>query len=345
MTRPSRRAPAVCAALALLFGGGGPDLGLGPRGAEARKKRASSKAKQAARRYEIKGKVAYRRGAWEEAIAAFELAYEAIPHPRHLHNIGRAHEKNGDLAAAIEWVDRYIEEETDAEERQDGEATLAILRTRLVKRHAEVTIRTQPSGAVVRLAGPTGELDGTSPMRKWLSVGGWTVVVAKDDLPRVRRRFVVEAGRATSLEIDLRAAARREGDAEESDGWGDEIDESDPSRRPPSPPPPRTSPSTLGPWVALGVGAAALAGGAVFGLLAGQAEQARDDARDGGYYRDFVDEHDTAESHALTANVLLGAGAMAALAGGAWWLVAPADPAAAAAVSPGPAGLVLGGRF
>jgi tetratricopeptide (TPR) repeat protein len=91
------------------------------------------------------------------------------------------------------------------------------------------------------------------------------------------------------------------------------------------------------PWIAAGVGVAALAGGAVMGFQALSEAQA---ARDAEIRRDAQKHKDTAESRALVADVCFGAAAAAAGTAVFLWWRADADSAGAGRID---VGVVPGG--
>ena len=95
---------------------------------------------------------------------------------------------------------------------------------------------------------------------------------------------------------------------------------------------------------AFGAGAAMLAGGAGFGMMASVAEARRDDLKTAGPVpaSKFQAEDDAARGHALVANVLLGVGVAAVAAGVVLLLLDDADADSAGAglrVQPGPLGV------
>lgn len=100
-------------------------------------------------------------------------------------------------------------------------------------------------------------------------------------------------------------------------------------------------------WVALGGGAALVAGGVVFGL---QANAKREELKDAWRQPDYASVYDKksseARSAALTANVLYGAGAVSAGVG-AWLFLTsrPRGVAVAPVVGGGQLGLAAAGRF
>lgn len=86
-----------------------------------------SKAAKRAKVFERKGKKAYTRQRWDEAIVAFELAYRADPKPKFLYNVVKSLQRKGDHVRALEMMKEYLEEETDEGERADAEAEQAMI--------------------------------------------------------------------------------------------------------------------------------------------------------------------------------------------------------------------------
>ena len=93
-------------------------------------------------------------------------------------------------------------------------------------------------------------------------------------------------------------------------------------------------------WTALGVGAATLAGGAVFGVLAGSAADELETMKSEPHSRaDIESQHDTAETYTTTANVLYGVGVSVLAAGVILWLLEDDKPTSS--VSPTSTGVAI----
>ena len=116
-------------------------------------KATSKKNRKKAKRYEKKGKRAYKKERWDEAIVSFELAYGLHPEPRYLFNIGRCYEQMGELFKAMEYVQTYADTVKDAAEREDANEVREILRGKLARSSGEVTVASTPAGAIVTLVG------------------------------------------------------------------------------------------------------------------------------------------------------------------------------------------------
>ncbi len=89
----------VALSLALLFA---PEPALAADGVEDR-----------AQALYAEGETAYAGGNFESALASFNAAYELIPVPGLLFNIGQCHRKLGHHEEAAEFFKRYLVEETD----------------------------------------------------------------------------------------------------------------------------------------------------------------------------------------------------------------------------------------
>ena len=311
--------------------------------------KASADAKKAAR-FEKRAKKAYVRKRWDDAIVAFRLAYEVHPKPKHLYNMARCHEMKGDLVAAIELTQRFLDEEKAPKEREDGEETLAILEGKLRASHARLALTSTPDGALVRGEADAGKLEGKTPLTKWLKAGIWRLSFRAPKHVDEGHELLLEAGKPATLHVELRAAG-------------------EPEKPPPAPPEPEAPPeppaeapvaetpaavpepaaeaasgSSL-PLVALGVGGVLLATGAMFGVLSRGAVDDLESSRSGGStWSELETLHERASSQALAANVLLAGGAVAVGTGLALALLLPSAEASWAPL-PGGGLVTLGGAL
>ena len=93
----------------------------------------------------------------------------------------------------------------------------------------------------------------------------------------------------------------------------------------------------------LGVGAAALVGGAAFALTAkARREEVADMEGAGADYATVKAKHDSAESAVSVANALFVVGGVAALTGGALWMM---NDEGGVSVHPGPGSVSMRGTF
>jgi len=67
---------------------------------------------------------------YEDAVDAFEAAYLLRPDAKYVYNIGRCHERLGDIDRAIEHLELYLEQVEDPKDKADAEAVLAVLRVK-----------------------------------------------------------------------------------------------------------------------------------------------------------------------------------------------------------------------
>jgi tetratricopeptide (TPR) repeat protein len=86
---------------------------------------------EVARAHFVAGSAHYDRGAYEDAIREFETAYGIAPLPEILYNLYRAHEALGHTEDAVRYLERYLPDAREVEERSVLEERLANLRARL----------------------------------------------------------------------------------------------------------------------------------------------------------------------------------------------------------------------
>ena len=102
----------------------------------------------------------YEEGRYEDAIAAFEKAYELSKRPALLFNISNAHERLGNLEAALETLNEY--RIYAKPEDQDKLATRALmLERRLEEQQSEPAVAVAPAPAPVAAPAPSSEAPAT----------------------------------------------------------------------------------------------------------------------------------------------------------------------------------------
>jgi len=210
----------------------------------------------------------------------------------------------------------------------------------------------------VRVTLEKGEpVEGVTPFSGWLPFGRHRLEVQKEGHEIAEQLLLVKPGTTETVALELRAeagvtpepAARAEvgpAPAEGGEGAAAPVAEAAAAAEPggggeevaAAPEPPAVEPgpgSGTGwfPWATMGLGAALLGGGAVFGRLSAAEEEARDsvagDARaddNRASYDDWEAHDEAARSRALVANVLYGAGGVAVVAGIVVLLVGGEEP-------------------
>lgn len=146
------------------------------------------------------GEAAYNRGDYRQAIADWEAAYAADPRPRIQYNLYQAYERLGELGAAAEALQRYL----DAADRSDpfydnAQARMANLQARL--QSTGLRLLGGPDGATVRI----DERDlGQLPQDVFaLEPGQHRVVVSVPGHADFVANVVVTAGQTVEVPVSL----------------------------------------------------------------------------------------------------------------------------------------------
>lgn len=318
----------------------------------------SKKAIKKAKRHDKKGKKLYKKKKFEDAIVAFDLAYNTAPQPRHLYNIGMCHEQLGDLFTAMEFIQRFVDETTDPAEKEDAQAVADILRGKLQRTSGQLEVTVKPAGAVVHLKG-VRELTGKAPMAAWLEAGTWQLQVAKDGYDAQNMEVVIATGETAKRSLRLESLAAKElRQAEEEERAADakeakaeaakaaerrKADEqaaataaAEEARRRAVADAGKPGLAALAAW---GIGGALLVAGGAFALLASTADADLTAMKSEVHPKSAIkDQHETASVRQTVAVALTGAAVVAAGGGVALWLLQ--DPGAPTTASAGPAGLI-----
>ena len=322
-------------------------------------KKAAKKAARRAKRMEKVGKVAYKKGKFGDALIAFAAAYKADPQPKFLYNIARCHEKSGDLAKAAEHYERYLREAPDAEDREEVETQAEFLTQKLQATMGRLEIVSEPPGAVVQVEGKGRSENVKTPWTGWLEPGVHELKAMLEGHEDEARRVALTAGDEKKVELEMKPVGGAEPEPEPKKPAAPAEPPQD--AKPEAAPAPEVAkakepepaagggadPESGGAggiwgWVGLGVGAAGLAGGVVFGLMADSATEEEEKTKKAAAadpdtnYRSQIDSHHAdAQRNALLANVAYGVGAVALVAGGLAFLLGGDGEAAAAGCRPG----------
>lgn len=76
-------------------------------------------------------------GKYDEGISELEKAYQILPHPNVLYNIGRAYAELGDLDKAVDYLKRYVE--TNPADKEEVAAVIKSLEARIKAKPPEPT--------------------------------------------------------------------------------------------------------------------------------------------------------------------------------------------------------------
>ena len=331
--------------------------------------KANKKAARKAARMEKVGKAAYVKGKYDDALLAFEAAFEANPQPKHLYNIARCHEQKGNLSKAADFYERYLREAPDAEDREDVETRAELLTKKLKATMGRLDVASTPAGAVVQVKGEGYSGSVKTPWSGWLEPGRYELSALLTGYEEQTEKVGLVAGDDRKVEIDF--AGKAEASTPEPPVAAVEpVDEptanEEPRPEPGSQPPEATEPlakpgpatpvaevaaatpedvppaeegSGIGlvPLAAFGLAAVGLASWGVFGglHLAKSVEVDEAEAGRGGSGKTRAEMQDIVDSSNLlgaVANVSLAVAGAAGLAGGAILLFGGDGDATTAAV-------------
>jgi len=90
--------------------------------------------KEQAKKDVIAGLEAQNAGRYDEAIALYKKAYDAVPHPEILFNLAQAYRLKGDADNALDHYQRYLRVEPDGRVAADATRWVAVLEKRVAQR-------------------------------------------------------------------------------------------------------------------------------------------------------------------------------------------------------------------
>lgn len=141
-------------------------------------------------------------GDFTAALAAFQGAYAAQPHPVVRVNIASCHEKLGNAPAALTEYELFLEEMTG--QRSDKRAEVLRAVRRLRKAVATLELRVEPASAVIRIDGEVPVMTVPSS-RVNLLPGAHTVEVSSEGYRPLYRDVMLRPGKPVKLALRLDA--------------------------------------------------------------------------------------------------------------------------------------------
>lgn len=232
----------------------------------------SAETKKKAKRFVDAGLVHQEQGEYEEAIRWFRKAYELIPHPQLLYNIGLAHRMAGHRQSAMDYFRQYLDRDPEGQWREEARTAITEIEAELadgVDPEEEARVKFDELHAAV--AADLGALE---------SIAG------RDAATSLRDRYEdIDAAQVRIREGQRRAASKQlralRGDIREARTRAErEVQSGGTSQAPGSPgngsgqanvidnPKSAGGGARVAGWVLMGIGTAALAAGAVSGLQA-----------------------------------------------------------------------------
>jgi hypothetical protein len=168
---------------------------------------AEEEPKGLAREHYARGVALANAGAYDQALAEFNRAYELIPHYAVLYNVGQAYLELGRTVKAVESLEQYLRlgaANVLPERRKEVEAVLAEISAEL----AAVQVTVDEEGARVSVDGePVGRAPLSSPLR--VSAGPHTVAAVSASGRRVEQTLELSRGETRPIELRFRRAEAR----------------------------------------------------------------------------------------------------------------------------------------
>ena len=191
---------------------------------------------------------AFDAGDYASALRSYDRAAALAQLPDLDYGRARCLERLGRPGDAAEALRAYLDRDPRARDRARVEAEIARL---LGLRRTALAVRSTPSGALVRLDGPTGRTLGTTPLDHQIPLGPLRLHLTAEGHQPADQALVAKAGEALRVDVDLA-----------------------PVLADPPPPPPPENHDLLG-WSLVGTGGAlGVASGVLFGLAQARIDEA-----------------------------------------------------------------------
>lgn len=219
------------------------------------------------------GQKLYKAGKFAEAIARFEEAYRARPHPVIFFNIGKCWEQLAENAKALRAYRDYLRLAPDAKDKDTVSDAIANLERRLREKGLQqLMVYAEPASARIVV---DGKDIGASPASVELVAGSHTLLVTAEGFEQHERTFNFSVTRSSEMTVTLDPARPTQpvaSDAPKVEPKPTDMGATlDPG--PPPPPPPTVAAEVprkgrVWTWVAGGVAVASAGAGLGLGLAA-----------------------------------------------------------------------------
>lgn len=230
-----------------------------PASAQKAKPSSGQHARAEARAAYAEGQRLFEQGKFAKAEKAFTRAYEYVPNPVVLLALAQARHRQGNVAGAIEALEKYLAARPDAPDRADVQKRLEGLKST----PGTISVQSDPVGAAIALDGSdTGK---TTPAELQAPPGEHTVTLHADGyIDRSTKIDLAPAGRQT-VRSPL-AAERPSLPQPNVMGAGGPVEEPKPTGS--SGESGKKSSIPAGVWVSTGVAVSGVVAGTVLGFLA-----------------------------------------------------------------------------
>lgn len=155
-----------------------------------------------ANRLSREGARLYQAERYVEAAELFGRAYGIHSLPKYLVNQARCLDRHGDDEAVLGIYERLVTDHPTADVTPGVREAAAEVRDRLGTTRVEVTVRTEPEGAVITLDDDPTPL-GRAPVTRWLPFGAHTLTLRLDGHLPERRAMALAAGAPHELLVRL----------------------------------------------------------------------------------------------------------------------------------------------
>ena len=174
--------------------------------------------KKAAKAHFQQGKAFYEAGAWDDAIREYQKAYDLVPLPDLMFNIGQAWRMKGDNPKALEAYQKYLDRLPDGPLADEARNHVAALKLKIQVEEAEAARKKALEEAAAARRRADEETAARQRAEAAAAARGKTQGL---DEERIRRIQVEEAERQRKLRLAEEAEqAQRVDEARKHGGWG-----------------------------------------------------------------------------------------------------------------------------
>jgi tetratricopeptide (TPR) repeat protein len=147
--------------------------------------------------------IAFQKGKYEEAAEAYQKAFSIVPVASLLFNIALSYEQAGKIKEAVDYYQRFCDQAPQSKNFAQAQAKITQLANQLMKQAEDVTIQSNPEGAVIYVNSKAGGTIGTTPLTTKMLAGEYMIIAEKEGFVSTKQKLTVQTGSSAQLSFTL----------------------------------------------------------------------------------------------------------------------------------------------
>lgn len=150
-----------------------------------------------------RGDQAFKEGRFDVCAEEFRQAFNIEPRGNLLYNIGFCYEKANDLANALAFYQRFVDAVPNSPKRPAVQRHIAELQEQVADQFQEVSVTSDPTGAMVYIDDKSKGAMGATPLTFKLLPGNYVVIAEFQGYEPGKKKLELKKGASAQVDINL----------------------------------------------------------------------------------------------------------------------------------------------